>query len=41
VITPKAVTETTPIVTAQLKQRDMVVASLLAVPKKRAEGDST
>jgi hypothetical protein len=40
VITPKAVTETTPLVTAQIKQRDLVVASLLAVRDNRAGGDS-
>jgi hypothetical protein len=39
VITPKAVTETTPIVTANLKQRDLVVASILAVPQTRRDGE--
>jgi hypothetical protein len=38
-ITPKAVTETTPIVTAHSRQRDLVVASILAVPFVRPEGE--
>jgi hypothetical protein len=37
-ITPKAIFETTPIVTAHSKQRDLVVASILAVPFTRTEG---
>jgi hypothetical protein len=35
-VTPKAVTVTNPIVTAHIKQRDLVVASILAVPDKDA-----
>jgi hypothetical protein len=40
VITPKAVIETTPIVIEHYKQRDRVAASVLAVPYKRADGET-
>jgi len=36
VLTPKTVTETTPVVVAHLKQRDLVRASVLAVPDGNA-----